>query len=865
MANKRKSKLKTKPRSSAPPAPDTATAGPARSGEYTAADITVLEGLEAVRKRPAMYIGNTASEGLHHLAYEVVDNAIDEALAGYCKNIEVTIHSDNSLSVADDGRGIPVETHAQMKKSALEVVMCMLHAGGKFDHKTYHVSGGLHGVGVSVVNALSEWLKAEVWRNGKIYRQQYVRGVPQGPVRASGQAKRSGTTVQFKPDTKVFEVTEFSFETLASRLRELAFLNAGLKITLRDERKKPLKEAVYQFSGGVSAFVKQLNANKTVLHAIPITIAKEKDRVQVEAAIQYNEGYGEQVLAFANNINTLEGGTHLIGFRAALTGSLNEYAQQRGWLKGEMSLSGDDVREGLAAVISVRLPEPQFEGQTKTKLGNSEIKGLVQSIVNERLKSFLEENPGVAKRIVEKGLLAAEAREAARKARELTRRKGALDGGGLPGKLADCQEEDPERAELFIVEGESAGGTAKNGRDRRYQAILPIKGKILNVEKAGVDKILSNEEIRSIITAIGIGVGNNDVDLAKVRYKKIIIMADADIDGQHIRTLLLTFFFRQMKQVLEAGYIYIAQPPLYKVRRGKAERYIQSEQEMDQFLLEAACDGASLVLRHDQRTVLYSGEKLKQLLSALFQADHLLDGLERKGVPAATALGYLQENKIPLYEVETPRGKKLLYSEDEYEKQLFQVRNALKNNTQDGAKEQASKAKRGRRRKAESKAAANGDAHAKRLQAFVISLKDLAVLRPLERHFKDLEKLGFSRKEFLRDETSSGRGKGSSRYVFAADGKKHEADRVRSLMRIVREAGQRGVAVQRFKGLGEMNASELWETTMNAEKRVLLQVKLADARRTLADDIFSILMGDQVEPRRAFIQAYAAAVRNLDI
>jgi len=482
---------------------------------YTAADITVLEGLEAVRKRPAMYIGNTSFEGLHHLVYEVVDNSIDEALAGHCRNIEVTVSPDNSVCVADDGRGIPVEPHPQMKKSALEVVMCTLHAGGKFDRKTYHVSGGLHGVGVSVVNALSEWLEVEVRRGGKIHRQKYVRGKPTGPVKSSGQARKSGTTVTFRADPRIFEVADYSWDTLAARLRELAFLNAGLKITLRDERKKPPREAVYQYDGGVVAFVKHLNEKKTALHAFPIAIRKEKDGVQVEAAIQYNDSYGETVLTFANNINTIEGGSHLIGFRASLTGTLNDYAQSRGWLKGEMTLSGDDVREGLTAVISLRLPEPQFEGQTKTKLGNSEIKGLVQSVVSERLKSFLEENPGVARRIVEKGLLAAEAREAARRAKELTRRKGALEGGGLPGKLADCQEEDPDLAEVFIVEGDSAGGTAKGGRDRRFQAILPIRGKILNVEKARVEKMLANEEIRAIITAIGIGVGNNEVDVSR--------------------------------------------------------------------------------------------------------------------------------------------------------------------------------------------------------------------------------------------------------------------------------------------------------------------------------------------------------------
>ena len=476
------------------PAPEAVEARP-KVDSYNAGSIQVLEGLEAVRKRPAMYIGNTAFEGLHHLVYEVVDNSIDEALAGHAKSIEVTIRSDNSVTVTDDGRGIPAGYHAQMKKSALEVVMCVLHAGGKFDRKTYHVSGGLHGVGVSVVNALSETLDVEVRNEGKIHKQSYKRGVPQGPVKSSGESKKTGTSITFKPDSKVFEVLEFNWDTLANRLRELAFLNAGLKITMADERKKPRREEIFQFDGGISAFVKHLNRSKTALFANPIFIEKEKDHIQAEVSIQYNDSYGETVLAFANNINTIEGGSHLVGFRSALTGSLNDYAHDRGWLKGETTLSGDDVREGLTAVISIRLPEPQFEGQTKTKLGNSEVKGIVQSIVNEKLKAFLEENPGIARRIVEKGVLAAEAREAARRAKELTRRKGALEGGGLPGKLSDCQEEDPDIAELFIVEGESAGGTAKTGRNRKFQAILPIKGKILNVEKARMDKILANEEI----------------------------------------------------------------------------------------------------------------------------------------------------------------------------------------------------------------------------------------------------------------------------------------------------------------------------------------------------------------------------------
>jgi DNA gyrase subunit B len=827
---------------------------------YTAKDIQVLEGLEAVRKRPAMYIGNTSTEGLHHLVYEVVDNSVDEALAGHARSIEVTIQSDNTVTVVDDGRGIPVEPHPQMKKSALEVVMCTLHAGGKFDRKTYQVSGGLHGVGVSVVNALSEWLEVEVRRGGKVYRQTYVRGKPTGPVKAVGDAKRTGTRVQFKPDSQVFEVMEFSFETLSKRLRELAFLNAGLKITLRDERKKQAQEMVFQFDGGVVSFVKELNRNKNVLHATPIHVTKEKDRVQVEVAIQYNDSYAETLLAYANSINTVEGGSHLIGFRAALTGTLNDYAQEKKWLKGEASLSGEDVREGLTAVVSIRLPEPQFEGQTKTKLGNSEVKGIVQSVVNERLKAFLEENPGVARRIVEKSLLAAEAREAARKAKELTRRKSALDSGGLPGKLADCQEEDPAVAELFIVEGESAGGTAKAGRDRRYQAILPIRGKILNVEKARVDKILSNIEIQAMVTAIGSGVGNDTVDPAKVRYRKVIIMADADVDGHHIRTLLLTFFYRQMRRLVEAGYIYIAQPPLYKIKRGRMERYIEGEKEMDRFLIEAASEAGQLAFK-DGKTITLGGEKLVSALEALFGMDRALEALKRKGLETATALEHLDGRKVPLYEVETEKGKKLLYTEEEYDSYLDQIR---KVSGPESGEKKAKKPARGRK---------GGNGKGKRdllteeellsqKHSMTISLKDLGELRELEASLKELAKLGFARRDLLRT-MPEGRGKGGPRFVFAESGQRREAATVQDLIAAVRETGQKGAVVQRFKGLGEMNATELWETTMNPEKRILLQVKLDDA--VLAEHIFSILMGDQVEPRRAFIQAHAPEVRNLDI
>jgi len=552
------------------------------NGNYTVDKIQVLEGLEAVRKRPAMYIGDTSIGGLHHLVYEVVDNSIDEALAGFCKNIDVFIHPDNSITVIDDGRGIPVEQHAQYKKSGLELVMTKLHAGGKFDHQAYKVSGGLHGVGVSVVNALSEYLEAEVQYEGEVHYQKYERGVPVEKPKVIGKTTKTGTKVTFKPDKKIFSKTDFSFNTLSQRLRKLAFLNKGIKIKIKEERSK--KEHVFQYEGGITSFVEHLNLNKAVLHKPPIYFQKEKDGVTVEISVQYNDSYAETVFSFANNISTVEGGTHMIGFRSALTRVINDYVHKAGLLKEELSLSGEDVREGLSAVISVKLPEPQFEGQTKTKLGNSEIKGIVETVVGDAVGAFLEENPGVAKSIVAKTIIALEAREAARRARELTRKKGLLKFSSLPGKLADCSESDPAKCELFIVEGDSAGGSAKQGRNREFQAILPLRGKILNTEKARMDKILTNEEIRTMISAIGTGFGEEEFDIAKARYRKVIIMTDADVDGAHIRTLLLTFFFRHMKKLIEDGCIYIAQPPLYRIAHGKAHFYAYDDKEKDEIM-----------------------------------------------------------------------------------------------------------------------------------------------------------------------------------------------------------------------------------------------------------------------------------------
>ena len=627
--------------------------------QYDAGKIQVLEGLEAVRKRPSMYIGSTDTRGLHHLVYEAVDNSIDEALAGYCENIMVTINRDNSVSVLDDGRGIPVDMHEKFHKSALEVVMTMLHAGGKFDAESYKVSGGLHGVGVSVVNALSEWMEAEVYRKGKVHFQRYQRGKPMGDVAVRGDTDKTGTCITFKPDYEIFETIDFSFETISKRLREMAYLNKGIKIIIRDERTGD--EKLFHYEGGIIAFVEHLNKNKNALHQPPVYFQKTKESTQVEIAIQYNDSYTETVFSFANNINTHEGGTHLSGFKAALTRSVNDYAKNRGLIKNSEKLSGEDIREGLTAIISVKLTEPQFEGQTKTKLGNSDVKGIVETLVGEGLREFLEEHPKEADNIIGKSVLAAQARDAARKARELTRRKSALEVSSLPGKLADCSERNPALCEVYLVEGDSAGGSAKQGRSRAFQAILPLRGKILNVEKARLNKILKNNEIRALITAIGTGLGD-DFDQAKARYHKVIIMTDADVDGAHIRTLLLTFFYRYMKQLIELGYVYIAQPPLYRIKKGKVTQYVYTDAEKD-------------------------------------------------------------------------------------------------------AK--------------------------------------------------------------------------------------------------VEELGGQGVGIQRFKGLGEMNPDQLWETTMDPLTRTLVQVTLDNAID--ADEIFTILMGDKVEPRREFIERHAREVKNLDV
>ncbi len=824
-----------------PKNPEKKKATPASSA-YDATKIQVLEGVEAVRKRPAMYIGDTTPRGLHHLVYEVVDNSVDEALAGFCDKVEVFVHPDNSVTVIDNGRGIPVDMHKTQKKSALEVVMTTLHAGGKFDSKTYRVSGGLHGVGVSVTNALSEWCEVEVSRDGNVYHQKYEKGKPTTKVTVVGKSKSTGTTVTFKPDKEIFEKIEFSFETLSNRLRELAFLNKGVEISIKEERAK--KEHTFKYKGGISEFIEYLNRNKHPLYSKIFYVDKQKEHVQVECALQYNDSYNEEIFSFANNINTVEGGTHLIGFRTALTRATNQYAKSKNQLKDiDSSLSGQDLSEGLAAIISIKIPQPQFEGQTKTKLGNGEVEGIVSSVVYDGITAFYEENPAIANKIVDKALLALRAREAARKARELTRRKGALESASLPGKLADCSNEDPKNCEIYIVEGDSAGGSAKQGRDRRFQAILPIRGKILNVEKARLDKVLSNEEIRTMITAIGTGIGigteNEGFDLAKLRYHKVIIMTDADVDGSHIRTLLLTFFYRQMKKLVENGHIYIAQPPLFKIKKGKREEYIQTEEQMNAMLLEFGYEGASLKdLKNNQS---YSDKELKAVLETLLEFEEARYLIGRKGVDFEKCLAaYDAKKKIfPSYLVRSDEDKEgqFLYSDEELAKL-----------TKEAEK------KKGKAVALQSKAegAEKGPQPEEKETLEVIEIFEAYELIKIA---KKLEKFNLEIQDFTDGEKP----------IFELKtGKKNIAVKnLSEVLRAVKDSGKEGMTLQRYKGLGEMNPDQLWETTMDPARRTILKVTLEDVVE--ADEMFTVLMGDEVEQRRLFIERNAKAVRNLDI
>ncbi|MDD3053328.1 MAG: DNA topoisomerase (ATP-hydrolyzing) subunit B [Endomicrobiaceae bacterium] len=808
------------------------------AASYDASKIQVLEGLEAVRKRPAMYIGSTSAQGLHHLVYETVDNSIDEVLAGYCKNIDVTIHPDNSITVLDDGRGIPIDPHPKYKnKSALEVVMTVLHAGGKFDKNSYKVSGGLHGVGVSCVNALSIKMKVEVFRNGNIYCQEYSKGKSQGPIEITGKSDDRGTKVTFLPDPEIFTVTTFSFDTLTNRLRELAFLNAGTNITIIDERQD--KEHTFHYEGGIKTFVSYLNTNKQVINKESIYFSKEKEGVNVEVAMQYNDSYNEQIFTFVNNINTIEGGTHLTGFRSALTRVVNDYIKKNDLSKNkDLNLSGDDVREGLTAVMSIKVPNPQFEGQTKTKLGNSEVEGIVKSLVGDALATFLEENPGIAGQILEKAINAADAREAARKARELTRRKGILDSAALPGKLADCSEKDPQKTEIFIVEGDSAGGSAKQGRNRTFQAILPLKGKILNVEKARLTKILTNDEIRTMITAFGAGIGkdSSDFNIDKVRYHKIVIMTDADVDGAHIRTLMLTFFYRQMPQLIEKGYIYIAQPPLYKVKKGKKEMYLHTETELDQFLFSQGLDGQTMVFLHEGEQVgeEIEAKELKKIVDSISELDGLVRKMTKKGVSWTEYLKFKEEGRLPLFRVVDQGNIRYIFSDKEWKEFKAEL------------------AERKRQMQQE-----QGDLPVDGLSEEILpEYKELWELPRIDTLAKKIESEGLHLHHY---------GTTHIKPVYRLKGNNdvHDLSSTSQLVEKIRELGKKGATIQRYKGLGEMNPDQLWETTMDPAKRILLQVKMEDAVET--DRIFTTLMGDKVEPRRLFIQTHSLDVTNLDI
>ncbi|HPL63002.1 MAG TPA: DNA topoisomerase (ATP-hydrolyzing) subunit B [Syntrophales bacterium] len=798
---------------------------------YSADSIKVLEGLEAVRKRPAMYIGSTGKEGLHHLVYEVVDNSVDEASAGFCDTIDIRIRVDNSVLVDDNGRGIPVDMH-KTGVSAAQVVLTKLHSGAKFTSDNYKISGGLHGVGVSVVNALSEALELEVRRDGKLYHQSYQRGIPTSKLEIVGKTRGRGTKVIFKPDAEIFDDLEFSFDVLANRLRELAFLNKGIKITLTDEREE--KKSEFFYKGGIVSFVEYINRHKGVLHKKPIYFEGAKEDCSVEVALQYNDTYGENIFSFANSINTTEGGTHLSGFKSALTRVINNYASANKMIKNDKEqLKGEDVREGLSAVISVRLRDPQFEGQTKTKLGNSEIKGLVEGIVYDRFGSFLEENPSISKQVLSKALDAARARDAARRAKELTRRKSALEVSALPGKLADCQEKDPSHSELYLVEGDSAGGSAKQGRDRKNQAILPLRGKILNVEKARFDKMLQNEEIKTIVTALGTGIGKEeDFDIAKLRYHKVIIMTDADVDGLHIRTLLLTFFFRQMKGLIERGYLYIAQPPLFKIAEKKKETYLHTEEDMRNFVLQNGVGKISLSIENGSAV---SGKRLLDLIQKAVRIEAKLDKFEKEEK---------DRDVIRILAGDPAFGQNDFKSEASLTKLARRTQKAV------GAKVTAFTVE------------ADPEQAGYRLR-FSIRRNGHTSSTCVDRDL--LKKPLFSEIRNLLSQVSV---LGESPYRVSIGDNPEDAetktlDSMAALVEFVLQSGQKGISVQRYKGLGEMNPEQLWETTMNPEKRTLLQVKVEDA--VIADEIFTTLMGDAVEPRKNFIYENALYAQNLDV
>jgi len=809
--------------------------GPGGEGpnDYSASSIKVLEGLEAVRLRPAMYIGSTGEMGLHHLVYEVVDNSVDEALAGYCTEISVVIHDDNSVTVVDNGRGIPVDLHEEEGVSAAQVVMTKLHAGGKFDSKSYKVSGGLHGVGVSCVNALSESLELEIWREGFTWQQEYACGIPKAPLAKAGKVRagKTGTRVKFKPDPTIMEATVFNYDTLANRLRQMAFLNKGLKVTLTDERVDPEKFTEFCYSGGIAEFIKLLNKGKQVLHEKPIHFEAEREMpnggvLGMEVALQYNDGYSENLSSFANNIHTVDGGTHERGFYSALTRTINVFGQQQGMFKEKESLTGDDVREGLTAVISIKIPQPQFEGQTKGKL-NSDISGYVTQFVNEKLGEYFDKNATVGRKIVTKAIDASRAREAARKARDLTRRKGALESGGMPHKLADCQERDPERCELFLVEGESAGGTAKQGRDRRFQAILPLKGKILNVEKARYDKMLGHEEIRAMITALGTGIGKEDFDVSKLRYGKIIIMTDADVDGSHIRTLLLTFFFRHMNELILRDRVFIAQPPLYRIKKGKSEKYIKDEKELTREITRRATENLKLEIHANGSApkATLEGTELRSYLMNLDEFEQMFHKVERR-MRDARVVEVLGDVGLRI-------DSKADFQDEVNLKPVFEALQKLGMNPQMRRDEEHS-----------SYAVIYHDStNAERSIGLALaSQPEYKRFRSLARQIARFNEPPFAMVKEDQRETRSN---------------------WRELLEYIKTEGKKGADVQRYKGLGEMNAEQLAETTMNPDKRTLLLVRLEDAVES--EEIFSTLMGEDVESRRKFIEENALDVKNLDV
>jgi DNA gyrase subunit B len=825
--------------------------------KYDAGNIKILGGLEAVRKRPDMYIGDRGSAGLHHLVYEVLDNSIDEALAGSCDNINVHIHPDGSCTVEDNGRGIPVEMHKDAKISALEVVLTKLHAGGKFDSNSYKVAGGLHGVGVSVVNALSEWLEADVYRDGKQYHFECARGIAKDRVKEIGETSKRGTKITFKPDEEIFGDTEFAYDTLLKRIRELAYLNGGLKISFRDDRND--KKEVFEFAEGIKAFVKHLNEGKDTLHKDVIYLAREdtESMLSCEVALQYNDGYTENVLVFANNIRNIDGGTHLSGFRTALTRTMNYYARSNNLLKNSQGTTGDDLREGLTAVVAVKLADPHFEAQTKVRLTNPEVGSFVETTVNEQLGLYLEEHPPEAKRILNKAIQAAAAREAARKARELTRRKGALSTANLPGKLWDCASKEKTATEVFIVEGDSAGGSAKAGRDRNIQAILPLKGKILNVEKARLEKMLAHDEIRTIISALGTGIGTDEFDLGKCRYGKVILMTDADIDGAHIRTLLLTFFFRQMPQLFLENMVYIAQPPLYevKVKGRKKSEYILSENQMRKQMTTRGLEGTELLIRNGNNEETkkskseskitdkvakscVSGKEMSALVKLLAEAERIIAVLKRRGINfIGFVSAYYNPDKggLPPFRICAEGQEEIYYEREEYEKRVNELKERTKISAEDEDEEET---------------------------VFTEELHEVDRINEINEQLK--EQLGLDLRDFLLKPAKAVSGEALKTKFQLINGEdKYDIAALGDICAGIRQIGGKGIEIKRFKGLGEMNADQLWETTMNPQTRTLLSVRIDDAGE--ADRLFSILMGGDVEKRRNFIQDHALEVQNLDV